>query len=189
MMYHKQCNPDSASDKSKLFLCPVWRDPSFQQVKQQFMLTRFLWPTCYCDSPGGSIKGSVCVCLYVYVYVYWVCMCKWRGWGGWGVRQRNTARAIVDTVLESAFVIHYDIFEKMLCMVHNAFLKNIWIFCFVHCCFATICCIIILENNCHVWRICWMRELFIFLKSWYCQLSNVPMICLCTRLFRIAFIK
>lgn len=45
--------------------------------------------------------------------------------GGWGVRQRNTARAIVDTVLESAFVIHYDIFEKMLCMVHNAFLKNI----------------------------------------------------------------
>lgn len=84
MMYHKQCNPDSASDKSKLFLCPVRRDPSFQQVKHQFMLTRFLWPTCYCDSPGGSIKGSVCVCLYVYVYVYWGCMCKWRGWGGGG---------------------------------------------------------------------------------------------------------
>lgn len=134
------------------------------------------------EDRSKAVFAFVCTSI---VYVYWVCMCKWRGWG---VRQRNTARAIVDTVLESAFVIHYDIFEKMLCMVHNAFLKNIWIFCFVHCCFATICCIIILENNCHVWRICWMHELFIFLKSWYCQLSNVPMICLC-RLFRIAFIK
>lgn len=71
------------------------------------------------EDRSKAVFAFVCTSI---VYVYWVCMCKWRGWG---VRQRNTARAIVDTVLESAFVIHYDIFEKMLCMVHNAFLKNI----------------------------------------------------------------
>lgn len=115
------------------------------------MFTRFLWHTYYWDSAGGRIKGSVCVCLYVCVYVYWGCMCKWRaGEGGGGLRQRNTTQAFVDSMLESAFVIHYDIFEKMLCMFHKAFFLNIRNFCFVHCCFATICCIIILENKCHL---------------------------------------
>lgn len=73
---------------------------------------------------GRSKAVFVFVCTSMYMFIGCVCV-NGGGGGGWGVRQRNTARAIVDTVLESAFVIHYDIFEKMLCMVHNAFLNNI----------------------------------------------------------------
>lgn len=67
-------------------------------------------------------------------------VCVIGGLGGGAGSDRNTAEAIVDTALESAFVMHYDSFEKTLCMV---FFLNIRFFCFVHCCFATICCIII----------------------------------------------
>lgn len=67
---------------------------------------------------GRSKAVFVFVCTSMYMFIGCVCV-NGGGGGGGGLGREN------DTVLESAFVIHYDIFEKMLCMVHNAFLKNI----------------------------------------------------------------
>lgn len=87
MMYHKQCNTDSASDKSKLFLCPVWIDPSFQ-LHCSFILSNSLCSHVFCDIliteivlEGGSKAVFVFVCTSVYMFIGGVCVNGGRGRG------------------------------------------------------------------------------------------------------------
>lgn len=122
-------------------------------VPASLILSNSLCSHVFCDIliteivlEGQSKAVFAFVCTSVYMFIRDVCVIGGLG-GGAGLDREIQPRQLLILCLRVPLLCIMIVLRKRSVWF---FFLNIRFFCFVHCCFATICCIIILKNNCHV---------------------------------------